>query len=1268
MNLERLLIVSVAAAGAAGLLVLSHVDANATRQGDGTLAQEPMHLGATVSPNFIMAIDDSGSMTFQTMFPGKDGEGCWSTSAKSFFDGTALRKSGTCDYLYVLPGPRINNYYGIPPFDIYGFARSPAYNPTYFNPDVTYDRWVKYVGDTLTDYDNASTSETLVDPRKTDKVKLFEARYEKTVGESFFIQNDMKLPAGTNYTTFKCDQWNNGNCTRWNGGVDKSYTVGATDLTWNSGAQPIAIEYTPAVVFLKENRTITGYTAAVEVKDACGTNCSLYKYVPVDAAAKQNFANWFSFYGNRNRAMVAGLTRSLKDTEKLRVGYFTINATLKDLTMRDMDTLADKKALYTEVVKLAADGSTPNRRAVAHIGNQFETNTSIIQNACQKNAGMLFTDGYSNQGGPTYTQVPDGKGGFKDTTTAYGNADSAMGTPFNDGHSSTMADIAAYFYNTRLRSGTYAAGKVPTANPTLCEGTGDKRGLDCNTNLHMNFYGITLGAKGKLFGVTYGVKADGTNNGALATKEALALTSSPAWEQRTDDNENTVDEIWHATMNARGQYINAQTPADITTAMRNVLASVGVGGGVSGSLAITGSRLGDNSLSVTPRFNRNGVDWYGDVVASKPAKQTDTDGKVTFTYTTTWTASQKVPAAADRKLFYATTDGDSTPAVADFYTSGPGTLAALCANYAANTCGPLSGADINALGVSASEAVHYLAGDRSLEGTKLRTRTTVLGDIINSTPIVAAPTDDYGYTLIRKADGGFEYDPYGYTKYLDTKKTRKRTVFVGANDGMLHAFHGDTGVEQFGYIPATSVGYMGNLLFPASPNFEHRYYVDGPVVVSDARLGTNWNTVLVGTAGAGGRSVFGLNVTSPSSFSASDVLWEVNDKMTTEAGNRIGYVLGKPVIVPVRGTDGRPVWKAIFGGGYGNRLNADGAANDGTRGTVTLFIVDMASGDVEYIDAKEDNYNLANGLGNIVAIDRYQYNSTANGYTQGSDGMVDTVYGGDLQGNVWRFDLNETGTKRVGLGGKPLFRATNGTTRQPITGGFEAAVGPRGGVMVLFGTGSFSFNNDKLNTDLQTMYGVLDMPSESITLPLTRANLQAQTMNDKFVITSTQVNYFTQRGWYLDLGVTKGDGTFTKEGERMVGYPKIEGGILYFTSYAPSGGDACTGGGSNYLYGLSTLSGGGALGIVKVGSPTATGLGEGTGRLSLATDGSAPVKDVSVFTTGKQGGLDGNPDDAAIAKYDAQGDQYCMAIVSVAGSQPLYRVRPCGRQSWRQIR
>ncbi|MFE0501806.1 pilus assembly protein [Lysobacter soli] len=1265
MNLERLLIVSIAVAGVAGLVALTtDVGANATRQGDGTLAQEPMHLGATVSPNFIMAIDDSGSMTFQTMFPGADGEGCWSTTDKSFFSGTALRTSGSCDYLYVLPGARINNYYGIPPFDKYGFARSPDYNPTYYSPDTTYEPWVK---SDLTSYGNASLTDTRLDPRQAATVNLFASYFGKNTNDDFRIQTGMVIPSGTKYARVQavCVEWNRkGECTKTQNQYVE-YTA-SSDLTWSANAEDIAIEHTPAVFYLKQNRTIDGYSTAVEVTNACGTNCSLYKYTPTSDEAKQNFANWFSYYGNRNRAMVAGLTRSLKDTEKLRVGYFTINSGLKDgaynnypaLTMRDMDVTADKSALLTSVLQLSANGSTPNRFAVEHIGKQFNTNTSIIQNACQKNAGMLFTDGYSNQGGPT----------------GYGNADGTLGVPFADSYDDTLADIAAYYYNTTLRGNAFTAGKVPTANPQICEsGTAaQKKALDCNTNLHMNFYGITLGARGKQFGVNWGVRTDGRTDGALATQQAMASATSPTWETRTNDNPNTVDEIWHATMNARGGYINAQTPADITNAMRSVLASVGVGGGVSGSLAITGTRLGDNSLSVTPRFNRNGVDWYGDIVAAKPVQRRGADNKTTITYTTSWTASAKLPAAADRKLFYATTTDDSTPAVADFVAAGPSTLADLCANYASGTCSPMAGADVNALGVTAAEATAYLAGNRTLEGTKLRTRTHPLGDIINSTPVVTAPTDDYGYALLRKADGTFAYDPYDYNGYMEAKKNRKRMVYVGANDGMLHAFRGDTGVESFGYIPATAVGYMGNLLFPASPSFQHRYYVDGPVVASDALFGTTWKSVLVGTSGAGGRSVFGLDVSSAGSggFTAEDVLWEVNDKIPGAVGDRIGYVLAKPVIVPVRSSTGRPVWKAIFGAGAGNKLNSVAA----TQGTVTLFVVDMATGAVDYIDAKEDNGPVApNGLGNIVAIDRYQYDSTTHRYALGSDGMVDTVYGGDLQGNVWKFDLLATGSNRVALGGKPLFTAKDGTgdtaKRQPITGGLEAAVGARNGVMVLFGTGSFSRDGDKSNNDTQTMYGVLDMPGESVTLPLTRSNLVAQTMSNSGVISSNSVDYFTKRGWYLDLGVTGSSG-FVKGGERMVGYPRIDdAGTIYFTTYAPTSGDACSGGGSNYFYGLKVNSGQGALGVVMIGSLDGDSPAENTGRLGpLAGDGSAPVTEVGINTTGKQAGLEGNPTDADLAADAGLPDQICTTILSVSGAPLMYRARPCGRQSWRQIR
>ena len=135
-----------AAGSAVAVLGLALVGYNLiASQGQGLLSQQPLNIPKPSTPAFIMAVDDSGSMTFQTQFPGQDGEGCWNPDLKSFFQSAGVlstaadNRNNSCDYLYVLPGPRISNYLGIPPFDSLGFARSPQYNPTYFDATVNYE-------------------------------------------------------------------------------------------------------------------------------------------------------------------------------------------------------------------------------------------------------------------------------------------------------------------------------------------------------------------------------------------------------------------------------------------------------------------------------------------------------------------------------------------------------------------------------------------------------------------------------------------------------------------------------------------------------------------------------------------------------------------------------------------------------------------------------------------------------------------------------------------------------------------------------------------------------------------------------------------------------------------------------------------------------------------------------------------------------------------------------------------------------------------------
>ncbi len=256
----------------------------------------------------------------------------------------------------------------------------------------------------------------------------------------------------------------------------------------------------------------------------------------------------------------------------------------------------------------------------------------------------------------------------------------------------------------------------------------------------------------------------------------------------------------------------------------------------------------------------------------------------------------------------------------------------------------------------------------------------MLGDIVNSSPVISSPRDDYGYQRISTAMAT------SYATYLTRKRNNGRyMVYVGANDGMLHAFDGGMngngvsdgagGSETFAYIPGTALGHMANLLYPyvaankSDQRFRHRYYVDGPIAVADAQIGGNWATALVGTAGAGGRSVFALDVTTPSSFGTGNRLWEISDVapgLDSTIKANIGHVLGKPVIVPVKEGTG-VAWKAIFGNGY----------NSLSRKAV-LFVVDLGSGAVRMITATEAAATAPagdNGLGNIVAVDRWRADS-----------------------------------------------------------------------------------------------------------------------------------------------------------------------------------------------------------------------------------------------------------------------------------------------------
>ncbi len=271
--------------------------------------------------------------------------------------------------------------------------------------------------------------------------------------------------------------------------------------------------------------------------------------------------------------------------------------------------------------------------------------------------------------------------------------------------------------------------------------------------------------------------------------------------------------------------------------------------------------------------------------------------------------------------------------------------------------------------------LNWLRGDQALEdGITYRIRTKILGDIINSTPAYVSVLD-FGYDSLPSTDPGASL----YNAHVKATRSRPPMLYVGANDGMLHALKiassGTSVVEEFAFIPMEVYPKLVDLTMPG---YSHQYYVDGSPVVGDAYIddvwntssGAEWRTVLIGTTAAGGKSIFALDITDPENFDSGDVMWEFIDA-------DLGYTLGEPVIA--RMANGK--WGVIFGSGYNS-----------ASGLAYLYIVDAETGTL--IKKIATNSDTANGLSSPAVL-------------VNNERVVTTVYAGDLKGHLWKFDLSD---------------------------------------------------------------------------------------------------------------------------------------------------------------------------------------------------------------------------------------------------------------------
>jgi len=336
--------------------------------------------------------------------------------------------------------------------------------------------------------------------------------------------------------------------------------------------------------------------------------------------------------------------------------------------------------------------------------------------------------------------------------------------------------------------------------------------------------------------------------------------------------------------------------------------------------------------------------------------------------------------------------------------------------------------------------------------------------------------------------------------------------------------------------------------------------------------------VLLGGLSGGGQGIYALDVTRGSSIDESSptstVLWEftdVNYVASTTAGAagsngdpNLGFTYSRPQVVKM--SNGK--WVAIFGNGYNNTA-ADGSAS--TTGYAYLYFVDVETGKLlRRIDVPKGSTTTPNGLATVAAID-------FNG-----DYVADFVYGGDLYGNLWRFDVADKTPSnwKLAHSGNPVFTTSTTALEKPITVKPSVARHPTGaGAMVYFGSGKYLETVDADSDDkvTQTFYGVWDnLANESLVYPVPQSALLQQTITSEVTHTSgaeiritsdTSIDWGTKRGWYMNLEYGGAN-----NGELIATDSIARGDRVIFISITPSA-SPCETGGTSWIYELNFASG-----------------------------------------------------------------------------------------------
>ncbi|MDO9364796.1 MAG: PilC/PilY family type IV pilus protein [Methylotenera sp.] len=1043
---------------------------------------------------------------------------------------------------------------------------------------------------------------------------------------------------------------------------DITYISTGTTLTMQSGTDikgGVTGASLPPYTFARTDiiSSTTSYPKTTSRTDCTGATCTYDQEIT-------NFANWYAYYRTRMQSMKSAASLAFKPIDsRYRVGFINITTdNYLPIDKFDAGSGGQKDKWYTKLFGTNPSSTTPLRTALSTVGRIYAGKKPVgssdpVQYSCQQNFALLTTDGYWND---------SDSGAKKINGTAMTNMDGgSTPRPMYEGptaSANSLADVAKYYYDTDLRDSDLSVTGFNSCQGALgvdvCENNVFVSGTDNNVKQHMTTFTLGLGVNGTLLYTNdyKSIKKDDTSASPPkifpaptgAGKDYYNLingygTPVVNWSEPDSGTETTVDDLWHAAVNGQGTYFSAKDPTQLTQGLSDALSQINakVGAGAAAATSTLNPVAGNNfayvasyttvkwtgnlearTINLTTGAVSDAATWCVEdvVTTSCPSPSSivgQTSGSSTSYYCVTPSATScdspsiwdgtsckvEVPKACTGTLRTTVNSGtrsikmNVSGTLADFtYTnlSTAGLNGNFESDFLEDNLSQWTSLDPATQQTIAKEAnlVNYLRGEKGFEDSDsnaavnrvFRYRESVMGDALESAPVFVGQPN-------------FNYLETSYSGFKSISRTD--TVYLGTNDGMLHAFNAADGTERWAYIPSMVIPNMWKL---ADKNYAtmHTNYVNGTTTVSDVCTSTcasssDWKTILVGGLNGGGKGYYALNVTGDT----PSLLWEFD----TSRDNDMGYSFGNPVVTKLKPDGSYPLgrWVVVLTSGYNNTTGSN-------PGKGFLYVLDANTGAVlRKISTGEGSATTPSGLAKITAFIEAPSKNNEAVY----------VYGGDLLGNLWRFDINVAGA----TGSNPFLLTTlkddNGTA-QPIT--TRPELGKIGGERVVFvGTGKYLEVSDLTDTQQQTIYAIKDTGAS---LDNARTHLTGQLLSTsgatRTAPNSTE-NYFTSgNGWYVDL---------PDSGERQNVAGRLVSGTLVVPTTVPSNA-VCSPGGYGWVNYFNYKNGG--------GNGTT-----GTGIVSSKTN--APPVGINIVY------IDGNPVGSVTTA-----DEATPKLVSIEfGSNPL---------------